>query len=192
MSEETKDHGRTPAAPREVKPVEWGELPDNVRRALSSLPMDEWSNVMVTICPSELMLDATAIVSMFVRVWEKSRAAEDFRVDRLTVDEREKFRQEFAQALQVIAGTTIRLGVRAKLYGELQLEKALLTCYAKEVWESTWTKAMTRAFHSNGAPANPAKGTAHPKDQRPAPGRPKPEAVRGPVPQRAPVTAPTA
>jgi len=176
---------------RESKPVGWGDLPDGMRRTLSSIPMSEWQNVMVTVCPSELMMDATALVATFARVWEKSRAAEDFRVDRLTGDERERYRKEFEQGLKLIAGTTIALGVRARLYGELQWEKSLLSCYAQEAWQSSWTKAMARSAHSDGAAAkgemapNPKpKPASHSQKPRSEPPKPAPF-LRAPMPAQA-------
>lgn len=183
------EESRIPARePGDVKPVAWSELPDRLRRALSSLPKDEWENVAVNICPSELLMDATALIAAFARVWEKSKAAEDYRVDRLPGDEREKFHAEFRQGLKAIAGTTIRLGVRAKLYGELQLAKELLTAYAQDMWQTTWTKAMARSAHA-GTPPGQAPRPAPPRQAKPASQKPLP-----PKPAAAPpkLTAPPA
>lgn len=154
----------------EPKPVSWTELPENLRRALSSLPMHEWGSVVVSICPSELMMDAADLVAAFARVWEKSKAAEDFRIDRLPGDEREKFRKEFEEKLKGIAAITIRLGVRSRLYGELQLMKELLTRYAQDVWQSSWTKAMSRSVHENGASVHSPRPA---QARRPNPASPK-------------------
>jgi hypothetical protein len=147
MLHEPSHHGGIPEGEdsRDSKPVGWSDLPGSLRRALSSVQKDQWDELMVTHCPSDLQKDATTLVSLFIRVWEKSRAAEDRRVDRLPGTEREKYRDDFVATLKQMASLTITLGIRAKLFGELQSEKALLTHFAQDVWQKTWTKAMARS-----------------------------------------------
>jgi hypothetical protein len=162
MADEPRVQSRAAARAAESKPFQWSDLPTAVRTALASIPRDQWKHVGVTICPTELQSDATALLAVFVRVWDKSRAAEDFRKDRLSGDERDKFRKEFVQALKQIAGTTIKLGIRSKLYGDLQLEKDLLKRCDQETWDST-TKALTQAT-LHGTPA---------QEESPRPVRPR-------------------
>lgn len=177
MADESKVPGRSPAGAPDPRPFQWGDLPETLRAALAAVPREQWKHVGVTICPSELQSDATALLAVFGRVWEKSRAAEDFRKDRLSGDERDKFRKDFVQALKQIAGTTIRLGIRSKLYGELQLEKDLLKRCDQETWDTTWTKAMTKsAVHGTSVEEDSSvrqpKPPGRPRAAAPTPGTP--------------------
>ena len=169
-------HPEGVGAEKDNKPVGWIELPERLRMTLSSMPKDRWTDVLVSVCPSEILRDATALIGLFTRAWEKSRAAEDFVIGRVSGKERDQYRDQFTETLRQIAGLAITLGARAKVFGELQSERVLLIRYAQEVWQKTWTKAMARAV--SGEPTDP-HGPGYP---RTAPARDsKPPQPRPPV-----------
>lgn len=124
------------------RPCSWGDLPESLRCALSTVPKDQWTEVIVTVCPSELVKDATEMVSTFAQIWQKSRHAEDFRNNPLTGEERGQFKKDLQKILRNLAELTIKLGVRARVFGELQRAKALLLFYAQDIWQGTWRKSM--------------------------------------------------
>lgn len=168
------------------KAVQWSDLPENLRLGLSSIPVDRWSDVIVTICQSDLMKDATSLVAAFVRVWEKSRRAEDFIVDRVTGPEREQFRDSFCNALRQIAEVTVTLGGRARLVEELQKDRKLFARHAQAAWQKVWTKAMARQVTSSGQAPVQSRGVQRgPKSGSPGL-RPEPakRALPSPSPEK--------
>lgn len=178
------------AGEKSPRACSWGDLPEHLRGALSTISKDQWPEVIVTLCPSEIIKDATAMVATFARVWEKSRPAEDFRDHPLTGEERAQFRRDLKKALEDLAAITIKLGVRARLYGELQQARLLLLRYNQNCWQNTWKKSMARNVGAESAP-RPATGAG--AKPAPNPARPPrtPERPDGakklPAPQTAPV-----
>jgi hypothetical protein len=168
------------------KPVSWGDLPENVRHPLSSIPRELWGEVVVNFSQSDLLKDATELVAVFARVWDKSRAAEDFRDKPVTGDEREQFKKNFENALRLIAENIIQLGTRSRLIGELQRAQDLLSFRAPEEWQRKWTRKVARSA-STGPEVrppqpSPKKPSPNNKEQseRPSP-QPRREAAKPPI-----------
>lgn len=159
------DH-EAPGVPRAIA---WADLPEKLRHKLSSLPREEWVGVTVTHWQSELMKDADDLVASFARVWEASKVAEDFREEPLSAEERGQFKKAFQKVLQDLAEMTIKLGVRARLYGDIQSRMKLLRFYAPDAWQKFWTKSMARSVSAEGerGAGHGRPNSAHPKSGKP-------------------------
>src|SRR5262245_28807535 len=118
--------------PDEPHVMTWAELPEGVRSGLSSIPVEEWHNVIAVHCTSDFAKMAIRLVSIFDRYWVKSRRAEDFVQDRMTGTEREKYRERADLAFKEIAAVTIEMGGRAKLVEDLQEDRKFLVQLAME------------------------------------------------------------
>ena len=165
----------------DTRAVAWGDLPETVRHSLSALPKDAWGDVVVTYSKSDLLKDAAELVVVFSRVWEKSRAAEDFRDRPVTSEDRAQFRKSFENALRMIAENIIQLGTRARLIGELQRAQELLSFRAPEEWQKHWTRKVARAANAGGSPEAAPKKTVHGK-QSPRPAQqPRRETAKPPI-----------
>jgi hypothetical protein len=152
--------------------VQWKDLPENIRKGLASLAVQDWKYAVVVASESRFIRLGLRVLSLFDAYWVKSRQVEDFLEGRMTGAERDTYYQRAVKSLQELAGTVIELGVRARLVGDLQEDRRLLYRLAPTAWDRFWKDPESRAprprAQKNAAPEQTPSASVLPPDAPPA------------------------
>jgi hypothetical protein len=73
--------------------VQWKDLPENIRKGLASLALEDWKNAVVVASESRFIRLGLRVLSLFDAYWVKSRQVEDFLEGRMTGAERDTYYQ---------------------------------------------------------------------------------------------------